>query len=132
MRMVVTVLLSLAISALAWADPTPKVLVVVNRADWCSVCKANGERAAKAFAQANSDGALRLIVNDLTSEETLKKSSAGLKAVGLEKTMANYTATGVLYFFDAKTRKPLRQITVANSDQEIMMVAEAAKKDASR
>ena len=37
---------------------------------------------------------------------------------------------GVLYLFDAKTKRPLHQVNVANSDREIEMVIELARKEA--
>jgi hypothetical protein len=122
-------LLAVLSTAAAWAEPTPKVIAVANRAEWCSVCKANGERAGRALMKASADGTIKVLVNDVTSEETIKKSIGDLRAAGLDKIMTSYTATGVLYFFDARTRRPLRQVTVANSDEEIRMVAELAKKD---
>jgi len=81
---------------------------------------------------ANADGALLLVVNDLTSEATAKQSSIALKAAGVDHAMAPYVATGVLYFFDAATFKPIGQITVAHSDAEIKMVIDAAKHKAAK
>ena len=113
------------------ADSKPMVIAVINRADWCSVCKAHGERAGKAIMAANADGALQLVVNDMTSDATVKRSAVALQAAGVDHAMAPYTATGVLYLFDAATRRPLAQVTVANTDQEIKMAIDLARKAAS-
>lgn len=114
----------------AFAAPRPRLIAVVNRAEWCSVCKANGPRAGKALMSANEDGAIAVVMNDLTNAETAKASSAALRAAGVEAAMAPYTATGVIYLFDATSRKPLAQITVANSDDEIRMAIAMARKRA--
>ena len=116
-----------SVTSSAHADPRPTVIIVANRADWCSVCKTHGERAGKAVMAANTDGALRIVVNDLTSEATAKQSAAALDAAGVRRAMAPYTATGVLYFFDAKTRRSLGQVTVANTDAEIAAAITMAK-----
>jgi len=114
------------------AGPEQKVIAVVNRADWCSVCQANHARAGQALGEAAADGSVKILVNDLTNEETTKKSAERLKAAGLDKSMAPYLASGVITFFDAKTKKVLSQITVANADPEIKMASDLAKKHASK
>ncbi|MCE9580514.1 MAG: hypothetical protein K8W52_45765 [Deltaproteobacteria bacterium] len=116
-----------SVTSSAHADTRPTVITVVNRADWCSVCKTHGERAGKAVMAANTDGALQLVINDLTSEETAKHSAAALDAAGVRRAMAPYTATGVLYFFDAKTKRSLGQVTVASTDAEIGAAITMAK-----
>ena len=116
---------------IAAADPAPRVVVVVNRAEWCSVCKANGPRVAKLLMKASRDGALAMIVNDVTDAQSTKKSAAALKAAGLEHAIGPASATGVLYLFDAGTKRALHQVTVANTDREIEMVLDLAKKEAS-
>jgi|SRR5450432_1527554 len=120
-------LLVLQVSS-AWATPKPSVIVVVNRADWCSVCKANGERAGKVVAKAAADGSLQVVLNDLTSETTAKQSASAIKAAGLSDAMSVHTATGVMYLFDARTKKAVAQITVANTDEEIAAAIALAKR----
>ena len=127
----VVMLVGVVLGARAYADAAPKVIVVVNRADWCSVCKAHGERAAKAVMTASAGTALQIVINDVTSDDTARTSAAALKAIGLDKAMAQHTATGVLTYFDARTKRQLRQITVANSDDELKQVTLLALKEAS-
>jgi thiol:disulfide interchange protein len=121
-------LFTVVLSIGAFAQSAPKVIAVVNQADWCSVCKANGQRALGAFMENNKDGEISLVVNDVTDAETKKKSAFELKKLGITKAMKDYEATGVIYFFDAKTKKPITQITVANSDKEIAYVIGKVKK----
>ena len=125
---IATALFAVVFSIGAFAQTAPKIIAVVNQADWCSVCKANGQRAMGAFMENNKEGTISLVVNDVTSEETKKKSAAGLSTNGLSDAMKNYQATGVVYFFDAKTKKPITQVTVANSNEEIGYVMGEVKK----
>jgi thiol:disulfide interchange protein len=113
---------AMAISSGVFAQNPPKILAVVNSASWCSVCKANGERAMGAFMENNKSGEIQFVMNDVSNAETSKKSAAELTKLGLTKAMLPYKASGVVYFFDAKTKEPLTQITVANSNEEIAMV----------
>ncbi len=123
-----TALFAFVFSAGAYAQNSAKVLAVVNSASWCSVCKSNGERAMGAFMENNKDGQIQFVMNDLSNAETTKKSAAEVKKVELTKAMENYKASGVVYFFDAKTKKPITQITVANSNEEIAhLIAEIKK-----
>lgn len=125
---IATALFAVVCSIGAFAQTAPKIIAVVNQADWCSVCKANGQRAMGAFMENNKEGTISLVVNDVTSAETTKKSAIGLSTNGLTDAMKNFKATGVVYFFDAETKKPLIQITVANSNEEIAYVMDEAKK----
>jgi thiol:disulfide interchange protein len=125
---IATALFAVVFSIGAFAQTAPKIIAVVNQADWCSVCKANGQRAMGAFMENNKEGTISLVVNDVTSAETTKKSAAGLSINGLAEAMKNYKATGVVYFFDAKTKKPITQVTVANSNEEIAYVMGEVKK----
>lgn len=125
---IATALFAVVFSIGAFAQTAPKVIAVVNQADWCSVCKANGQRAMGAFMENNKEGTISLVVNDVTSAETKNNSAAGLSNNGLTDAMKNYEATGVVYFFDAKTKKPITQVTVANSNEEIAYVMGEVKK----
>lgn len=125
---IATALFAVVFSIGAFAQTAPKIIAVVNQADWCSVCKANGQRAMVTFMENDKDGTISLVVNDVTSAETKKKSEAELSKIGLSSAMKDYKATGVVYFFDAKTKKPLTQVTVANSNEEIAYVMAEVKK----
>ncbi len=96
-----------------------QVIAVVNHADWCPVCKNNGERAQAAFKANNTDGEIQFVVNNLTNDETKSASLKELKSVGLNKAMAANKGTGVAYFFDADTKKLISSVSVAKSDQEL-------------
>lgn len=55
-----------------------KVIAVVNRANWCSVCKANGERFSQNILPYTTKG-LMIVINDLTDETTIAKSKTELE-----------------------------------------------------
>jgi hypothetical protein len=111
-----------------FAQSKAKIIAVVNQAEWCSVCKSNGQRAMGAFMENNKDGEIQFVINDITNAETAKKSATELTKSGVADAMKVYKASGVVYFFDAKTKKAITQITVANSNEEIAYVIGEVKK----
>jgi hypothetical protein len=129
-QVVVVVALLVSLSSAVWADAKAKVIAVVNRADWCSVCKTNGERVGKVLMTAAKTGQLDVVVNDMTNDDTTLASAARLKVADVDKAMVPYTATGVVYLFDAKSKRSLVQITVANTDDEIKRVIALAHQKA--
>lgn len=114
-----TVMLVTVVSAGAFAQGTSKIIAVVKTASWCNVCKAHGERAMASLTENNKDGAYQVVINDVTSPETAKKSAAEIEKLGLTKLMEPYIATGVVYLFDAKTKKPINQLLMALSSEDI-------------
>lgn len=118
------------VSVTAFAGNGSKVIAVVNKAEWCPVCEKNGMRAMETFKENNKDMAIRFVGNDLTNDETKKESAKELKKVGLDKAMADKKGTGVVYFFDADSKKLINQISVAKSNEELAKALETAKKEA--
>ena len=96
-----------------------KVIAIVNKADWCSICKAYAGRTVTTFTENNTDNYFQLIVNDITNEETKKASKPTVVKVGLEKTLDGSVAAGVMSFYDVKTKRLLAQVTVANTTEEV-------------
>lgn len=122
--MVLITLLSVSVMAQSGA----KVIAVVNKADWCPSCEKNGERAMNALMKNNKDKVVQFVVNDLTNDETKTKSTEKLVKVGLKEAIAEYKSTGVVYFFNAETKKLISKISVAKSDQKLAMAINEAKK----
>lgn len=110
------------------AQSGAKVIAVVNKADWCPTCEKNGERAMAAFMENNKDGAIQFVVNDLTNKETKAKCAIDLKKAGIEQAVAELNSTGVVYFFNAKTKELINQVSVAKSDQELALAMADVKK----
>ncbi len=126
----VSLVLILFVSVSAFAQSNSKVIAVVNHADWCSACKNNGERAQAVFKANNADGTIQFVVNNLTNDETKAQSAETLKKLGLGKAMAEYKGTGVVYFFDASSKKLINNVSVAKSDQKIAQALSTAKSGA--
>jgi len=115
----ITLLLALMVSATTFAQGTGKIIAVVKTASWCSICKVHGDRAIEVINENNKDGAYKLVFNDVTSPETAKTSAAEIEKLGLTKSMEPYIATGVIYLFDATTKKPINQLLMALSSEDI-------------
>lgn len=126
--LLVVIFAMLSSSAFAQSSTNTKIIAVVNKADWCSVCKSNAERAMGALMENNKDGIIQFVMNDMTNAETIKKSKPQLDKAGISMAMKNYKATGVVYFFDATSKAALTQVTVANSNEELAYVIGEVKK----
>jgi thiol:disulfide interchange protein len=120
--------LILLVSVSTMAQSQAKVIAVINKAEWCPTCQNNGERAMAAFMANNTDGAIQFVANDLTNEETKKKSAEELKKLGLDQAIAAYKGTGVAYFFNSESKALITQISVAKSDTELAEALVTAKK----
>ncbi len=114
-------------STAIFAQDSTKVIVIVNKADWCSICKGNGQRAMEAFMSNNIDNSFKLVINDVTNKETKKASNVELTKQGYSEIMKAHNGTGIFYFFDAKTKKILAQISVANTNEEIKLTMDKLK-----
>ncbi len=125
MKTMKTIFSSLALVALfsasAMAQSGAKVIAVVNKADWCPSCEKNGERAMSALMESNKEGLVQFVANDLTNDETKAKCAVELKKVGLNEAVADKKYTGMVYFFNAKTKELVSEISVAKSNQELAM-----------
>ena len=136
MKKSIIILFAALVSAISFtafkADSNAKVIAIVNKADWCSICKAYAGRTVATFTENNADNYFQFIVNDITNEETKKASKPAITKVGLEKTLAGSLAAGVLSFYDAKTKVLLAQVTVANSAEEVAATMKMVRGKASK
>lgn len=123
-----SVILIALVSVSAFAGTSAKVIAVVNQAGWCPVCQNNGMRAMDAFKANNKDMAIQFVANDLTNDETKAKSTEELKKLGLDKAIAPYSGTGVVYFFNSETKALISHVSVAKPDQELAAALTTAKK----
>lgn len=132
MKTMKTILTSFILVALfsisVMAQSGAKVIAVVDKADWCPTCEKNGERAMTVLMENNKDKIVQFVVNDLTNKETKEKCAIDLKKVGVEKAVAEYKATGMVYFFNAETKKLINQVSVAKSDKELALAMADVKK----
>ena len=123
----------------------PKLIAVVNRANWCSVCKANGQRFGELLMPYAAKG-VTIYFNDLTNDATKAASKLALqnanvyeavttrprkgmghllKSCGLAKNKKVTTeASGIVTFINPKTHKQLKQLSIASSDEEMKSTIE--------
>ncbi len=104
-----------------------KVIAIGTKADWCSICKAYAGRTVEAFTLNNQDHFFQLLVNDITNEESKAKSKPAIVKAGFSKSLENLMAAGVFSFYDAKTKKLLAQVTVANTPEEFAKTLELVR-----
>ncbi|MCU0430333.1 MAG: hypothetical protein MUF42_10220 [Cytophagaceae bacterium] len=111
-----------------WAQ-SPKLIAVINHADWCPSCKAHGDRIYKEFINQIDTASIRLIINDVTSEASKEKSKPLLEDAGVAETMKSEKSSGMIFLIDSTTKKVIKSIGVNKSTEEInKSVAEALKK----
>ncbi len=116
----------------------PGLIAVVNRANWCAICKANGQRFAGVLMPYAAKG-VNIYFNDLTNEATKAASKtelqrAGvyeavttipakgvgkmLKACGLKKDRKLSTeVSGIVIFINPKTHRQIRQLSITVADE---------------
>ncbi len=112
-------LLALFLGVNGFAQANPKVICLVTKANWCPVCKANGERMGKEVFSSYKDGNVMVVANDLTDDATKKACKKDLDAAGITKVAENSTSTGLITLIDFKTKKVIETISVAKTTEEI-------------
>lgn len=109
-----------------------KVIAIVNKAAWCSICKAHAGRTVQTFTENNKDGFFKFLVNDITNDQSKKASIPEIAEAGLENVLDGSLGAGVLSFYDAKTKKMLAQVTVANTSKELIATMQTAREKATK
>lgn len=114
------VMIGFAISLLA--QDGKKIIAVINRADWCHVCQANGEKMMNEVMPVFKGSAVQFMMNDLTNENTKEDSKKMLTDKNVYAAVKKTTSTGVLLLVDLKTGKLLEKISVAESAEKLIEV----------
>ena len=118
----------------------PKVIAVVNRANWCGVCKANGARFG-AVLMPYAEKGVNVYMNDLTNETTKEASRQELEKANVYETVntiprkgmgkalrvchlvkdkkQTQDVAGIVTFIDPVSHKQLKQISISVSDEEM-------------
>jgi hypothetical protein len=104
----------------AKAQTSTKVIAVINRADWCPVCKANGARVMKEVIPACKDMSVQFVTNDLTNKKTIAQSKATLQKDNVLDAIEGKKSTGVIILVDSKTKKVLQIISVSEPTDKIV------------
>jgi hypothetical protein len=101
-------------------ETTPKVFAVINRADWCPVCQANGAKVMNDVIPACMNLSVKFLPNDLTNNETTAKSASELKKYKVYSSVKDTKSTGLILLIDARTKKIIKQISMAEPAEEII------------
>ncbi len=109
--------LSFAASA---QNAQPKVIALLTKASWCPVCQANGPRFMKdVMPMVMKNKEVKMVMNDLSDKKSTAMSKGMLKKAGIYNFVEKNPATGMLYFFDAKTKKLISKVSLAEPNVEI-------------
>jgi hypothetical protein len=119
-----------------------KIIAVVNKASWCSVCKANSERFQNNILPYTTKG-VTIVMNDMTDEKSIEQSKENLKKSSLYKQVYKTNRkgvgrmlqscglvdgknksmeTGIVTFVNAKTLKVLNETSIAVTDAEMKTI----------
>lgn len=107
----------------------PKVIVLLNRASWCPICQANGMRfQSDIMPMAMKNPELKLVMDDLSDKKTKAASLTMLGKAGVGAFARRNTITGELYFLNARSKRLISKISIAEPDQKIEMAMQEALK----
>jgi ketosteroid isomerase-like protein len=91
------------------AQDGKKIIAVVNKADWCHICQANGEKIMKEVMPVFENTNIHFVMNDLTNDATKEKSKGMLMEYKVYGAVKKIDATGLLLLVDAETGKLLEK-----------------------
>lgn len=112
-----------------YAQSNAKVIAVVNKADWCHVCEANGERMMmEVFSAYKEQPQVIISMNDITDDKSKAASKEKLEKLGVYNLVANEKRTGLILFINPKTKKVISHISVSESTEDIKKAFDKALK----
>ncbi|MEO6949717.1 MAG: hypothetical protein ABI123_08825 [Ginsengibacter sp.] len=98
----------------------PKVIALLTKASWCPVCQANGPRFMKdVMPMVMKNKEVKMVMNDLSDKKTTAMSKSMLEKAGIYNFAEKNPATGMLYFFDGKTKDLVSKVSLAQPNEEI-------------
>ncbi|MCC3154948.1 hypothetical protein Q3A66_17385 [Hymenobacter sp. BT770] len=100
------------------AQKAPKVIAIVNRADWCGTCKAHGPRVM-ALVPNYARKPIVFALNDLSNPTTVAASKERLTKLGVENVQGPMIYTGVILLVDAGTHQVLKTVSMAEPNAQI-------------
>lgn len=113
------------------AQTATTIIAVVNKANWCHVCQANGEKMMKEVMPVFENTNVRFVMNDLTDDNSRKKSDKELKETKVAAAVKDMNATGLILLINANTGKLVDKISVAEPANTIVAkLKEVAMKEA--
>jgi hypothetical protein len=112
-KLVFVFLVTVLATTVLQAQVPAQVIAVVNKADWCHVCQANGGKVMKEVMPVFENSAVAFVMNDLTNDNTMEKSKMELKEKNILKAVKKETATGLILIVNAGNGKLIEKISVA-------------------
>lgn len=104
-----------------------KVIALMNKASWCTVCKVHGMHFMKNIApMVMKNPEMKMEVNDLSNDQTRATAKEMLEKDGIWGFAKENDATGRVYFLDAKSKKMLSSVSIAEPDMAIMKAYKSA------
>lgn len=98
----------------------PKVIALLTKASWCPVCQANGPRFMKdVMPMVMKNKEVKMVMNDLSDKKTTAMSKGMLENAGIYNFAEKNPGTGMLYFFDGKTKELISKVSLAESNEKI-------------
>ncbi|MGA9648994.1 hypothetical protein [Pedobacter sp.] len=125
-KLVIATMLFMGMVITGFAQST-KVIALVNKASWCHVCMENAPRFEKDIVpMVMQNKNVQILINDLSDATTKDASLPILQKAGIEKFASKNSGTGMLYFIDAKTKKLISEVSLAEKNEQIKNVYMAA------
>jgi hypothetical protein len=125
-KLVFVFLVTVLATSVLQAQVPAQVIAVVNKADWCHVCQANGSKLMKEVMPVFENSAVAFVMNDLTNDNTMEKSKMELKEKDILKAVKKETATGLILIVNAGNGKLIEKISVAEPAEKIIMALKNA------
>ncbi len=111
---------TMTVTVNAQTKETSKIVAVLNRADWCPVCKANETRIMQDVIPRGKDFNVQFIINDLTNKNTIDKSKSELEKYNAFENSRQVKPTGVIIFIDRESGKILKTVSIAEPPDKII------------
>lgn len=98
-----------------------KVIVLINHADWCPVCKSNSTRVkTEVVSKFSENASYDIILNDRTNKKTVQASSGICKKSGIDDFAKKNKSTGTIYFIKSTDKTLISKISVAETSEKII------------
>lgn len=129
-KLMIAMLLVMATVAGAFAQSSQvKVIALMNKASWCPVCQDHAMAFMKNMApMVMKNPEVKMVIYDLSNDQTRAASMPMLESAGIKQFALENDATGRIYFIDARTKKLLSTVSIAQSDKDIMRAYKEALK----
>ncbi|MGH2642762.1 MAG: hypothetical protein ACRDE2_02345 [Chitinophagaceae bacterium] len=129
-KLLIATLLLFGVISIAFAQSRQvKVIALMNKASWCPVCQDHGMHFMKGIApMVMKNPEVKMVINDLSNDQTRASSMQMLQEAGITQFAEENDATGRIYFLDARTKKLLSTVSIAQSDKDIMRAYKEALK----